>query len=171
MVSQLMSTHIPLENTLRAEILRVILVHGIVAERREPKFDQECDSSENLLDVLVDNMSVVELGRTLPDPIRIVDLFVFQRLVLASRWRVPIPLHRLSDTMTDPAIFLFAQDLIRRGYEEINPDAVKNSIKRLRAVFRLLVPTPRNWFIRYEGRRGYLADLTHFTIQVIHLPQ
>ena len=158
------------------QTLSLTLVHSTplgepstIAARRSELTD--CDPSENVLDVLVDARSILEIGKHLPDPLRILDLYVLQRLILASRWRIPVPLHRLSDTMTDTSTFLFAHDLNRRGYDCVNPDAVKNSIKRLRAVFRLVVPTPRDWFIRYEGQRGYLADLRHLTIEIIHLPQ
>jgi len=171
MISQPLHLHVPPANTSSVESLRVVLIHGIAVDLDRSDRHEDCSPSENLLDVLLVDTSIVELGKFLPDPIRIVDLFIFQRLLFASRWCVPIPVHRLSDTMTDPSAFVFAHDLIRRGFEEITPDAVKNSVKRLRAVFRLLVPTPRDWFIRYEGRRGYLIDLTHFSIEIVHLPQ
>ena len=172
MTPQVRSTLIPRMAAPSADTLVVVLVHGIAAAHRDEFHGLDgCDPSENLLDVLVNNTSVLELGKSLPDPTRIVDLYVFHRLLLASRWCVPIPLHRLSDTMTDPATFVFAHDLIRRGHEDFTSNDLKNSIKRIRAVLRLIAPTPRDWFIRYEGRRGYLVDLTHLTIHIVHLPQ
>jgi hypothetical protein len=130
-----------------------------------------CDPSEGLLDVLLNDVSILHLGAKLPDPIRIIDAYVAERFIRASRWGVAVPLHRAADSLTSVETFVFAQDLIERGFEQVSRDAVKNSIKRLRAVFRLIVPAPRDWFIRYEGPRGYLVDLNNFIIRIVHLPQ
>lgn len=131
-----------------------------------------CDPSESLLDVLINGRSIIEIGSTLCDPARVLDLYVIQRLSLGSRWNIAMPLHRLADTLTDATAFTFAEDLARRGYEDVTSDSIKNSIKRLRQVFGLVAPSlSRNWFIRYLGPRGYIIDWEHVDLKVVHLPQ
>lgn len=156
--------------------VRITLIHAsaTTAQMRRQVADPDslsrCSPAENLLDVLIEDRSILEVGKNLPDPVRVVDLYVLQRLILGSRWQVPMPLHRLCDTITDPASFVFAQDLIRRGYEELSRDALKNSIKRLRAALRFVYPSSINWFIRYEGARGYLFDVSHICLELVHIP-
>jgi hypothetical protein len=130
----------------------------------------QCDPSESLIDVQFEGVSILQLGSKLPDPVRIIDGYVAERLIRASRWRVPIPLHRATDTLTSPEGFVFAADLKRRGFDEFKRDGLRNSVKRLRGVFRIVFPSPVDWFIKYDSR-GYLFDLAHIEVRVVHLPQ
>ncbi len=144
------------------------LIEPVVCSWRDLR---RCDPSECLLDARFEGVSIFTLGARLSDPTRIVDVYTLERLVRASTFGIAIPLHRACDTMTDPASFVFAEDLMRRGHEQFSRDALKNGVKRLRAVFNLVHPGPTNWLIRYEGSRGYLFDFSHAVVEVLHIPQ
>lgn len=129
---------------------------------------QDCRSSEDVLDVRIDGLSIMESGAGLPDPSRVLDMFLIHRLVSTAWWNVPISVERLTRTILDPSIFTFAEALERRLKKgEVTRAMITNSKKRVDQIFRAAGVENA---ISSDRSLGYLFNLATFEIQVVHIP-
>jgi hypothetical protein len=129
----------------------------------------DCSPDEQFLEARFCGVSMLELGAGLKDKLRPKDLLVLERLIRASRWRLPIAISKLATSLLDPSQFVFACQLAR-GREEVSAAVVTNTMKRVRQTFTV-GGVAGDEIVRYEPGRGYLFDFTKCSVSVIHLPQ
>jgi hypothetical protein len=75
---------------------------------------RDCDSSESVLNILINEIGFLRLGADLPDRSRIFDAFMLHRLAIGAIHHYYLPISRIKASLSDPNIFVFCRDLETR---------------------------------------------------------
>jgi hypothetical protein len=128
-----------------------------------------CGVFETVMDIeLSDGRTLRDITRQTFDPVRRMDAYVFDRVAAHHYFGKPLHRTEIAETLTDPDVNVFAQQILRLRPEGFNREDVSQAFKRLSGGLDL-AGLPGAKIIRREN--GYIwIDRALVAVLLVHVP-